>query len=81
MSTGGTPRSPDSSGAARTAEWSVMLDMEVSALFYGVLTWIVTLPALTTSPMASAAPGVLVGSRREPEPAHGPGGLALRLGG
>jgi len=29
----------------------------MSALFYGVLTWIDTFPALTTSLMASAAPG------------------------
>jgi hypothetical protein len=51
---------------------------EMSALFYGVLTRIVTLPGLTTSPMASAAPGVFwVDSRREPEPAHGPGEVSL----
>ena len=65
-------------GSRPSGRGSVMLDMEMSALFYGVLTWIVTLPALTTSPMASAAPGVFwVDSRREPEPAHGPREVSL----
>jgi len=38
-------------------------DTEMSALFYGVLTWIVTFPALTTSLMASAATLVVLGGQ------------------
>jgi hypothetical protein len=61
-------------------------DAEMSALFYGVLTWIVTFPALTTSLMASAATLVVLGGTADvsQSPHMGPGGsrfAAGRLGG
>jgi hypothetical protein len=56
-------------------------DTEMSALFYGVLTWIVTFPALTTSLMASAAPGGSGWTADVSQSPHmGPGGSRFAAG-
>jgi hypothetical protein len=56
-------------------------DAEMSALFYGVLTWIVTFPALMTSLMASAAPGSSGWTADVSQSPHmGPGGSRFAAG-